>query len=151
VGRTTDGLGRTAYVTTLRAREQDIRRERAASNICTNETLIAVAAMVQMAWIGTHGLRELALRCARGGRYMRDGLMAVPGVEPFATAPVLYEFAVKLPLPADVAVERMAEEGFLAGLPVEVGGQGGLLVAVTEKRTRAEIDAYVTAMEKVVS
>ncbi len=66
VGRTVDGSGRTAYVTTLRAREQDIRRERAASNICTNETLIAVAAMVQMAWLGTHGLRELALRSARG-------------------------------------------------------------------------------------
>ena len=151
VGRTTDGLGRTAYVTTLRAREQDIRRERAASNICTNETLIAVAAMVQLAWLGTQGLRELALRCARGGRYLRDELMAIPGVEPFATAPVLYEFALKLPLPAEVVVERMAEEGFLAGLPVEVGGQGGLLVAVTEKRTRAEIDAYVTALEKVVS
>jgi glycine dehydrogenase subunit 1 len=151
VGRTKDGLGRTAYVTTLRAREQDIRRERAASNICTNETLIAVAAMVQLAWLGTQGLRELALRCARGGRYLRDELMGVPGVEPFATAPVLYEFTLKLPLPPEVVVERMAEEGFLAGLPVEAGGQGGLLVAVTEKRTRAEIDAYVTAMEKVVS
>ncbi len=117
--------GRTAYVTTLRAREQDIRRERAASNICTNETLIAVAAMVQLAWLGTHGLRELALRCARGARYAREAVLAVPGVEPFAAAPVVYEFALKLPLPAEVVVERMAEEGFLAGLPVEVGGQSG--------------------------
>jgi glycine dehydrogenase subunit 1 len=56
-----------------------------------------------------------------------------------------------LPLPADVVVERMAEEGFLAGLPFETGGDRGLLIAVTEKRTRAEIDAYVSAMEKVVS
>jgi glycine dehydrogenase subunit 1 len=151
VGRTVDGSGRTAYVTTLRAREQDIRRERASSNICTNETLVAVAAMVQLAWLGTHGLRELALRCARGGRYAREALLAVPGVEPFASAPVVYEFAVKLPLPADVVVERMAEEGFLAGLPFETGGDRGLLIAVTEKRTRAEIDAYVSAMEKVVS
>jgi glycine dehydrogenase subunit 1 len=151
VGRTVDGSGRTAYVTTLRAREQDIRRERASSNICTNETLVAVAAMVQLAWLGTHGLRELALRCARGGRYAREALLAVPGVEPFASAPVVYEFAVKLPLPADVVVERMAEEGFLAGLPFETWGDRGLLIAVTEKRTRAEIDAYVSAMEKVVS
>ncbi len=88
VGRTTDGSGRTAYVTTLRAREQDIRRERAASNICTNETLVAVAAMVQLAWLGTQGLRELALRCARGARYAREALLAVPGVEPLADAPV---------------------------------------------------------------
>ncbi len=151
VGRTVDGSGRTAYVTTLRAREQDIRRERASSNICTNETLVAVAAMVQLAWLGTHGLRELAVRCARGGRYAREAVLAVPGVEPFASAPVVYEFAVKLPLPADVVVERMAEEGFLAGIPLEMGGDRGLLVAVTEKRTRAEIDAYVSAMEKVVS
>jgi glycine dehydrogenase subunit 1 len=151
VGRTLDGSGRTAYVTTLRAREQDIRRERAASNICTNETLIAVAAMVQLAWLGTHGLRELALRCARGARYAREAVLAVPGVEPFTAAPIVYEFAVKLPISAELAVDRMAEEGFLAGLPVEVGGDSGLLVAVTEKRTRADIDAYAAAMEKVVS
>jgi glycine dehydrogenase subunit 1 len=151
VGRTLDGSGRTAYVTTLRAREQDIRRERAASNICTNETLIAVAAMVQLAWLGTHGLRELALRCARGARYAREAVLAVPGVEPFAAAPVVYEFAVKLPISPELAVDRMAEEGFLAGLPVEVAGESGLVVAVTEKRTRADIDAYVAAMEKVVS
>jgi glycine dehydrogenase subunit 1 len=151
VGRTADASGRTAYVTTLRAREQDIRRERAASNICTNETLVAVAAMVQLAWLGTHGLRELALRCARGARYTREALLAVPGVEPLASAPVVYEFAVKVPGLVEVVVERMAEEGFLAGIPVETGGQQGLLVAVTEKRTRAEVDAYVAAMEKVVS
>ncbi len=66
VGRTVDALGRPAYVTTLRTREQDIRRERASSNICSNQTLVAVAAMVQLAWLGTGGLRELALRCARG-------------------------------------------------------------------------------------
>ena len=82
VGRTVDPEGRTAYVTTLRAREQDIRRERASSNICTNQTLIAVGAMVQMAWLGTWGLRELALRCARGTRYARDALIALPGVKP---------------------------------------------------------------------
>jgi len=151
VGRTVDPEGRTAYVTTLRAREQDIRRERASSNICTNQTLIAIGAMVQMAWLGTWGLRELALRCARGTRYARDALIALPGVKPLFEAPVVREFALELPLPADLVIERMADEGFLAGIPVEVGGRHGLLVAVTEKRTRAEIDVYVDAMEKVVS
>ena len=85
------------------------------------------------------------------GSLRQGSLLAVPGIEPFAEAPIVYEFAVKLPLPAELVVERMAEEGFLAGLPVEVGGESGLLVAVTEKRTRSEIDAYVAAMEKVVS
>jgi glycine dehydrogenase subunit 1 len=151
VGRTVDHRGRTAYVTTLRAREQDIRRERASSNICTNQTLVAVAAMVQLSWLGTQGLRELALRCARGTRYAREALLTVTGVRPLVEAPVVREFALELPLPAEVVVERMAEEGFLAGVPVEVGDRSGLLVAVTEKRTRAEIDAYVAAMEKVVT
>lgn len=151
VGRTTDGEGRTAYVTTLRAREQDIRREKASSNICTNQTLVAVTAMVQLAWLGTHGLRELALRCARGTRYLRQALLGLPGIEPLAGAPVLREFALRLPLGPDLVIERMAEEGFLAGMAVEAGGREGLLVAVTEKRTRAEMDAYVAAMEKVAS
>jgi glycine dehydrogenase subunit 1 len=151
VGRTVDNGGRTAYVSTLRAREQDIRRERASSNICTNQTLVAVATMVQLAWLGTQGLRELALRCARGTRYAREALLTLTGVKPLVEAPVVREFALQLPLPPEVLVERMAEEGFLAGVPVEVGDRSGLLVAVTEKRTRAEIDAYVAAMEKVVS
>jgi glycine dehydrogenase subunit 1 len=151
VGRTVDTGGRTAYVTTLRAREQDIRREKASSNICTNQTLVAVATMVQLSWLGTQGLRELALRCARGARYLRDSLLAIPGPRPLVAAPVVREFAVELPVSPDVVVERMAEEGFLAGIPVATGGRDGLLVAVTEKRTRAEMDAYVAAMEKVIS
>jgi glycine dehydrogenase subunit 1 len=151
VGRTEDSGGRTAYVTTLRAREQDIRREKASSNICTNQTLVAVATMVQLSWLGTHGLRELALRCARGTRYLRDALFALPGARPLTAAPVVREFAVDLGINPELIVERMAEEGFLAGLPVATAAGDGLLVAVTEKRTRAEIDAYVAAMEKVIA
>ena len=150
VGRTADTEGRTSYVTTLRAREQDIRREKATSNVCTNQTLIAVAWMIQLAWLGTAGLEELALRCARGTRYTREALTKIPGVEPLHAAPTLREFAVRLPVKPDKAVERMAEAGFLAGVPVTDGHEDGLLVAVTEKRTRSEIDAYVAALEKVV-
>ena len=151
VGRGSDWDGRVAYVSTLRAREQDIRREKASSNICTNQTLVAITAMVQLAWLGTSGLRELALRCARGTRYMRESLLTIPGVRPLVGAPVLREFAIDLAVEPDLVVERMAEEGFLAGLPVRAGGREGLLVAVTEKRTRAEIDAYARALEKVVT
>jgi len=156
VGETVDVDGRRAYVTTLRTREQDIRREKASSNVCTNQTLIAVAAIVHLAWLGTGGLREMALRCARGTRYARDAVLAIDGIEPLAGAPVLREFAVRLPVAADIVVERMADEGFLAGIALGPeytgdGGGGGLLIAVTERRTRAEIDAYAAALEKVVS
>jgi len=157
VGETVDTEGRTAYVTTLRAREQDIRREKATSNVCTNQTLIAVCCMVQLAWLGTGGLRDLALRCTRATRYTRDLLLDIPGVELLAPAPALREFAVRLPVDPALVVDRMVEEGFLAGVPVGLsngvatdGGSDGLLVAATERRTRAEIDAYAVALEKVV-
>jgi glycine dehydrogenase subunit 1 len=159
VGQTVDVEGRTAYVSTLRAREQDIRREKASSNVCTNQTLIAVAAMIQLSWLGTSGLRELALRSARGTRYARQALLAIPGVEPLVAGPTVREFAVRLPRASAPVVEAMAEEGYLAGVPVDVvEGQvtdldtpaHGLLVAVTERRTRRQIDAYTAALEKVV-
>jgi glycine dehydrogenase subunit 1 len=160
VGETVDAEGRRGYVTTLRAREQDIRREKASSNVCTNQTLIAVCCMVQLSWLGTGGLRELALRCARATRYTREALLAIPGVEPLVGAPTLREFAVRLPLDPVTVVERMADEGFLAGIPIglEAGvvtdegpGRDGLLVAATERRTRAQIDAYAAALEKVLA
>jgi glycine dehydrogenase subunit 1 len=148
VGETVDVDGRRAYVTTLRTREQDIRREKASSNVCTNQTLIAVVCAIQLSWLGTQGLRELALRCARATRATREALLAVPGIEPLVSAPVFREFAVRLPLAPEVIVDRMAEEGFLAGVPT---AEGGLAVAATERRTAAQIEAYADAMRKVLS
>lgn len=152
VGETVDTEGRRAYVTTLRAREQDIRREKASSNVCTNQTLIAVAFAIQLSWLGTAGLRELALRCARGTRYCREALLAIEGVQPLVSAPTLREFSLALPVEPATVVERLAEEGFLAGVPLpEAAHHGpGLAVAVTERRTRAEIDAFTAAFEKAV-
>ncbi len=151
VGETVDVEGRRSYVTTLRTREQDIRREKASSNVCTNQTLIAVTYAIQLSWLGTTGLRELALRCARGTRYTREAVLGIDGVAPLADAPVLREFAVTTRVAPETVVERMAEEGFLAGVALpEEYGTNGLLVAVTEKRTREEIDRYVAALEKVV-
>jgi len=154
VGETVDADGRRAYVTTLRAREQDIRREKATSNVCTNQTLMAVTAAVQLGWLGTSGIAELGLRCARATKYCRDALLAVEGVTPYVTAPVLREFAVRTPVPADVVIERLADEGFLAGIALDDGyadGDHGLLVAVTERRTRSEIDGYAAAFAKAVA
>jgi glycine dehydrogenase subunit 1 len=154
VGETVDADGRRAYVTTLRAREQDIRREKATSNVCTNQTLMAVTAAVQLGWLGTSGIAELGLRCARATRYCRDALLAIDGVTPYADAPVLREFAVRTPVPADLMIERLADEGFLAGIALDEGyadAEHGLLVAVTERRTRSEIDSYADALAKAVA
>ena len=154
VGETVDVEGRRAYVTTLRAREQDIRREKATSNVCTNQTLMAVTAAIQLGWLGTGGLVELARRCAQATRYTRDALLSLDRVEPYAGAPVLREFAVRLPIPASTVIDRMADAGFLAGITLGEAfddGEHGLLVSVTERRTRDEIDAYVTALAKAVA
>ncbi len=155
VGETVDAEDRRAYVTTLRAREQDIRRERASSNVCTNQTLMAVTAAIQLGWLGTEGLTEIALRSARAARYCRESLLAVEGVEASADAPVLREFAVRLPIEPETALERLMEEGFLAGVAVREGFEGtpydgSLLVAATERRTRGEIDSFVSALDKAV-
>ena len=154
VGETVDVRGTTSYVTTLRTREQDIRREKASSNVCTNETLIAVCCAIQLGWLGAAGLREMALRCARGTRYARDALRAVDGVTPLVDGPVLREFAVRTPVPAAAVIDRMADEGYLAGIAlagaVHRADDGhGLLVAVTERRTKDEIDGFVAEFEKV--
>jgi glycine dehydrogenase subunit 1 len=154
VGETVDVEGRRAYVTTLRAREQDIRREKATSNVCTNQTLMAVTAAIQLGWLGTSGLVEVARRCAQATHYLRQALLSLDRVEAFAPADVIREFAVRLPVPASVVVERMADAGFLAGIPLGEefgGGDRGLLVSVTERRTRDEVDAYVTALAKAVA
>jgi glycine dehydrogenase subunit 1 len=154
VGETVDAEGRRAYVSTLRAREQDIRREKATSNVCTNQTLMAVTAAIQLGWLGTSGLAEVALRSARAADYCRTKLLAIPGVQPLVAAPVLREFAVRLPMAAPMVIERLVDEGFLAGIALDEsytgGGDDGLLVALTERRTRTEIDAFVDAMAKAV-
>jgi glycine dehydrogenase subunit 1 len=140
---------------TLRTREQDIRRERASSNVCTNQTLMAVTAAIQLGWLGTGGLMEVALRSARAARYCRESLLAIDGVEEAAGAPILREFALRTPIDAELVIERLLGEGFLAGTVVDEGFvgtayAGALLVATTERRTRAEIDAFAAAFDKAV-
>jgi len=154
VGETVDTEGRRAYVTTLRTREQDIRREKATSNVCTNQTLMAITAAIQLAWLGTAGLAEMARRCAQATHFLFDALVEIDGVAPYADAPFLREFAVRLPVPAATVVDRMADAGFLAGIDLAGtydGGDHALLITATERRTRQEIEAYVAAFTKAVA
>jgi len=162
VGETVDSNGRRAFVTTLRAREQDIRREKATSNICSNQTLMAVTAAIQLGYLGTQGLADVATRCAQGAHYLFDQLIQIPGVRALSTQPFFREFALRLPVAADQVLSAMADEGILGGIalsslvgesdPALEGDTANvMIVAVTERRTRDEIDRYVAVLGKVLS
>ena len=149
VGQTLDVDGRTGYVLTFQTREQHIRREKATSNICSNQALNALAALVYLSWLGKRGLPELALLCARKADYLRERILALPGVEPFTAGPIFREFAVRLPRPAAEVVATLAGRGILAGLDAGrfyAGLDDVLLIAVTEKRTRADLDVFVESL-----
>ncbi|HKZ25974.1 MAG TPA: aminomethyl-transferring glycine dehydrogenase subunit GcvPA [Acidimicrobiia bacterium] len=154
VGKTKDGAGRTAYVLTLRAREQDIRREKASSNICTNQTLNALAAAVYLAWAGPDGIAEIADRSVQKAHYLARRLDQIPGVGLANDGPFGREFAMLLPIEPGDAVAAMADRGYLAGIPLSVDYPelpGGLLVAVTEQRAKAQLDGYAAALAEVVA
>lgn len=150
VGRTTDVDGRRAYVMTLRAREQDIRRERAASNICTNQALCALAATVYIATLGPHGLADVARNGAAAARRLERALAAV-GIRRVHDGAYLNEFAVRVP-DARAVHASLLDAGVLAGLPLaawypdDPGLADALLLAATELTTDEDIDRLVTAL-----
>jgi glycine dehydrogenase subunit 1 len=148
-GMTTDSRGARGFVLTLQAREQHIRRSKAMSNICTNQALMALRAVIHLSLLGKTGFRQVAEACHAKSEYLKKKLAAFATV--LNEGPTFNEFAVRLPRPAQDVAAALAEQGYLAGLPLAAvgrGEEGDLLVAVTEQRTRAELDAFAGALEE---
>ncbi len=152
VGETTDLAGERGYVLTLSTREQHIRREKATSNITTNQTLLALGGLVYLSWLGPQGLRELGETCMALAGYARRELAAAGFEAVFSDKTTFKEFAVRVGRPAGEVIRAARERGVHPGYRLGrdyAGLDDVLLVAVTEKRTTADIDRLVSVLSEV--
>jgi len=150
VGATTDRAGRRSFILTLQTREQHIRREKATSNICSNEALCALRALVYMCLIGKEGIKEIAALCMNKAEYAKQKLEAIKGVEVKRSSPTFNEFIIKLPGDPNGLIGKLIEKGIAAGFPLGRYYEDMtdyMLIAVTEKRTRQEIAMFAEALE----
>ncbi|MFP4662519.1 MAG: aminomethyl-transferring glycine dehydrogenase subunit GcvPA [Halanaerobiales bacterium] len=152
VGATTDAAGDKGYVMTLQTREQHIRRERATSNICTNEALNALIATIYLAVMGKNGLREVAEHCLKKTHYLADMLNSLPGCNVLNEGDYFHEFLLEVPEDSELVYDKLKAKGILPGVRVQKMGydDNGLLICVTEKKSRSELEQFVTALEEVI-
>ena len=146
VGETTDGEGRRAFVLTLQAREQHIRREKATSNICSNESLMALFVTVYLSLMGPQGMKEVNEHSYAGAHYLHDELLRTGKFEEAFDKPFLKEFALKPAVDVRTLQKRLYDGGFFGALETE---EGYVTFCVTEKRTKAEIDALVAIVKEI--
>jgi glycine dehydrogenase subunit 1 len=149
-GATVDKNGKRGFVLTFQTREQHIRREKATSNICTNQALNALAASVYLALMGKQGIQDVATLCLQNSHYLADQIQKLDGFKLAYNKPFFKEFVVTTPVPPKEIIDRLILQQIFAGIDLsqfDFGLNDGLLIAVTEKRTKDEMDMFVDALK----